>query len=419
MAEHAVGNDIQQTLGVGGHRGQRWQWGLGLSLLTLLPLLYWLLSGDEEGAIRYRTAAVERGDITLTVTATGTLQPLNQVEVGSELSGTIVRVAVDFNDEVVAGQVLAQIDTSTLESRIVEGKASLQSAQAKVKEAEATELEMQTALNRCRELARQKMCSLHDVDAAVAAHARARAGVASARAQVAIAQAVLDGQLTNLSKATVRSPINGIVLDRKVEPGQTVAASFQTPELFTLAEDLAHMELLVAIDEADIGRIRQGQVANFNVDAFPGQTFNATITQVRRAPQTVEGVVSYETVLSVDNAGLQLLPGMTATAEIITREVKDTLLIPNATLRYTPPVIESETSEGGSLLSRLFPRRRHSSGKPKGEHGAEREVWQLRDGKPVALTITVGESDGVHTEVLQGALEPGMALITEQLQAKP
>ncbi len=419
-----MAEDIQQTLGVGRPRSSRWYWGGGITVAALTALLVWGLGGDQDGTITYRTAAVERGDMTLTVTATGTLQPLNQVEVGSEQSGTIASVAVDFNDEVTVGQVLAQLDTSTLESRIVEARASLLSAEARVKEAEATELEMQTALKRCRELARQKMCSQNDVDAAIAAHARARAGVASAKAQVAIAQAVLDGQLTNLAKATIRSPINGMVLDRKVEPGQTVAASFQTPELFTLAEDLSRMELLVAIDEADIGRIRHGQAASFSVDAFADRQFSATITQVRRAPQTVEGVVSYETVLGVENSGMELLPGMTATAVIITREAKGALLIPNAALRYTPPVSEPQTQQGGSLLSQLFPRRHHSRPTPaKEREGGRREVWRLVAGEPQPLTITVGDSDGMHTELLSvadgGELEAGMTLITESIQAKP
>ncbi|MCW8919576.1 MAG: efflux RND transporter periplasmic adaptor subunit [Gammaproteobacteria bacterium] len=412
-------DDIQQTLGLDRQRGTRWRWVAALLFLPLLALLlYGGFAADPAATPSYRTVPVVRGGLTLTVTATGTLQPLNQVEVGSELSGTIASVAVDFNDQVKAGAELARLDTSTLENRIVEGRASLQAAEARVQEALATEREMAAALNRCRELARQQMCAPHDLDAAQAAHARASAGVSSARAQVAIAQAALDGQLTNLAKATIRSPIDGIVLDRKVEPGQTVAASFQTPVLFTLAEDLARMELLVAVDEADIGRVRPGQRAGFSVDAFPDRPFSATITQVRRAPQTVEGVVSYQTVLGVENAALQLHPGMTATAEIVTREVADALLIPNAALRYAPPPAETKSrAGGGSLLSQLFPRpTRTRPARPKGE-GAEREVWLLRDGEPQPLTIKVGESDGVHTEVMEGGLEPGMALITESVQA--
>ncbi len=406
-------SDISSTLGLGRQRRRRRYLLWLLPLLAASLLLATLLPDDQGADYRHRTVKVTRGDLRLTVTATGNLQPLKQVEVGSELSGTIADVEVDFNDEVEAGQVLARLDTSTLENRIAEAEASLQSAEAKVKEAEATELEKALALKRCRELAKQKMCSQNDVDAAVAAHARSRAGVASAEAQVAIAQAVLAGHRTNLAKATIRSPIHGIVLDRKVEPGQTVAASFQTPELFTLAEDLARMELIVAIDEADIGRIRHGQAASFNVDAFPERRFTAAITQVRRAPQTVEGVVSYDTVLTVDNEGLQLLPGMTATAEIVVREIAGALLIPNAALRYSPPPAEEGAKGDGNLFSRLFFRPRHQrNGRQARAQGATRQVWQLKEGVPAALTIRTGDSDGQHTEVLEG-LEPGMELLSE------
>jgi HlyD family secretion protein len=413
--------DIVKTLGLergaGGRRLGRWLWLIaGLLLVALMVASLATRNGGD--GLSYRTSAAERGDLTVTVSATGTLQPLNQVEVGSELSGTIDKVAVDFNDQVKVGQVLAQLDTATLVSRIVEAKASLQSAKAKVQEAEATEMEQKAVLKRCSELAKKKLCSDSDLEAATAAYARARAGVASAKAQVAIARAVLDGHQTSLDKATIRSPINGIVLDRKVEPGQTVAASFQTPELFTLAEDLRRMELIVAIDEADIGRIRDGLQASFTVDAYPDQPFAAAITQVRRAPQTVEGVVSYETVLSVANDELKLLPGMTATAEIIAQQIDDALLIPNAALRYRPPQTAPSTQQSGSLLGRLFrPPRAQRSGRPAAQQGRERQVWVLQSGQPVAYTVTIGASDGLHTVVLEGDIEPGMELITESTQA--
>jgi HlyD family secretion protein len=236
--------------------------------------------------------------------------------------------------------------------------------------------------------------------------------VASARAQVSIAKAVLDGYETNLEKATVRSPIEGIVLDRKVEPGQTVAASLQTPVLFTLAEDLTKMELIVAVDEADIGQIRDGMKAEFSVDAYPERRFDAVITQIRHAPQTVDGVVTYETVLAVDNPEQLLLPGMTATADISTRHIQGALLIPNAAFRYSPPV-QQKAQEGGSLFSRMFRRPRFGREGQQAVQGKERKVWVLQDGKPVAFEITVGASDGLRTEVVKGQLKPGMALITD------
>jgi len=412
-------SDISQTLGLDKPARPRRKWLVMAAVVIGLLLLGWLFnpfSSDDGGTVKYKTVEIQRGDLNLTVTATGTLQPVSEVDVGSELSGTIDSVAVDFNDRVEVGSVLAKMDTSTLESRIVEGRASLLSARAKVQEAEATQLEKKAALQRCRELAVRKMCSDNDVDAAVAAYERARAAVASAKAQVSIAKAVLDGYETNLEKATIRSPINGIVLDRQVEPGQTVAASLQTPVLFTLAEDLTRMELIVAIDEADIGQVREGMQATFSVDAYPERRFKATITQIRHAPQTVEGVVTYETALEVDNPEQLLLPGMTATADIQTRHIQDALLVPNAAFRYSPPV-QQKAQEGGSLFSRMFRRPRFGEGKPAATQGKERRVWVLQDGKPVAFDITVGASDGIHTEVVKGELKPGMALITDSQQS--
>jgi len=421
MADTKQNGDIHATLNIrtSGVRG-KWRWLLAAALAIAISLFYLApFSGDGDTVVRYKTAPVTRGDLTLTVTATGTLQPLNQVEVGSELSGTIASVEVDFNDEVKVDQVLARLDTTALTSRIAEGKASQQQALAMVEEAKATELEKRAALNRCKELAKKQLCSPNDLDTAEAAYARARASVSSARAQVAMAQAVLDGYETNLKKATIRSPINGIVLDRKVEPGQTVAASLQTPELFTLAEDLTRMELIVAIDEADIGQIRDGQQATFSVDAHPDKGFHGQISQIRHAPQTVDGVVSYETVLAVDNPEQLLLPGMTATAEITTRQIGNALLVPNAALRYSPPVTQKQTQSGGSLLSRLFPRPSHrNNGRPVVAKGRARTVWVLREGQPQAVSITIGASDGMKTEVLEGALEPEMALITDSVTGK-
>ncbi len=410
---------IRQTLLLekSGKQHPRWQmWGGAVATLLILFLLFNLFFSNSNGAVTYKTAEAKRGDLTLNVTATGTLQPVSQVDVGSELSGTISSIKVDFNDTVEKDQILAQLDTTSLESRISEGRASLQQADAKVQDALATEQEMKVKLKRCKELAKSKMCSANDVDIAAAALSRAVAAVASARAQVALARATLEGYETNLQKATIRSPIKGIVLDRKVEPGQTVAASLQTPVLFTLAEDLTRMELLVAIDEADIGRIQDGMKAQFSVDAYQDKRFEATITQIRHAPQTVDGVVTYETVLAVDNPEQQLLPGMTATADIRTRHLQDVLLVPNAVFRYSLPTAASKVeSSGGSIFSRLFrrPRMSRSSGKKVEENSHERKVWLLRDGKPEALTITIGASDGIHTEITGGALEVGMALITD------
>lgn len=411
--------DVEQVLRAGQPTSRR-KW-LRRSVVALLLVLaagaglwWWLLHAPEP--MRYVTAPARLGDLTVTVTATGTLQPVNQVDVGSELSGTIETVAADFNDRVRRGQVLARLNTDRLNAQVIQARANLQSAQAKVDEARATVLETRLRHERCEQLAKRQLCSREDLDTARAARVRAEAGEASAKAQVAVAQAALDANQTDLAKAEIRSPIDGIVLRRQIEPGQTVAASLQTPVLFSLAENLAQMELQVAVDEADVGKVQDGQQATFTVDAYPNRSFPATISQVRFAPQTAEGVVSYETILDVDNRDLSLRPGMTATAEITVAQRHDVLLVPNAALRFTPPDATSKRPQR-NLLESLFRRGPRSGGAPKRKTGPgspdQRRVWTLRDGSPVAVTIRVGSSDGTVTEVTGGELKPGTELLTD------
>ncbi len=413
---------IQDVLNTGQHSpGQRrLRW-----LLTAIPVLLlagaallWWLPG-EESAVRYETAEVQKGDLTVTVTATGTLEPVNQVDVGSELSGIIETVEVDFNDKVERGQVLARLDTDRLQAQVLESRAALQSNEAKVTEAQATVLETRLAFERCEKLADRQLCTTGDLDAARAAHARAKAAEASARAQVAEAQATLDGKETELAKAEIRSPIDGLVLLRQIEPGQTVAASLQAPILFTLAEDLAQMELHVAVDEADVGRIAEGQAAEFTVDAWPERSFPARITQVRFAPRTVEGVVTYETVLAVDNSDLALRPGMTATAVITVQELQDALLVPNAALRFTPPETGEEKRRGGGVFGMIFPRPPMGQRRSNTDRNGGPKVWVLRDGKPVAVPVKTGVSDGRFTELQSEVLQPGERVVIDTVTVKP
>jgi len=259
--------------------------------------------------------------------------------------------------------------------------------------------------------------SQSDLDAALAALHRAKAIEATARAQVAQAQATLEADETDLSKAVILSPINGIVLVRNVEPGQTVAASFQAPVLFTLAEDLTHMELHVDIDEADVGQVAEGQEAVFSVDAHPERTFPAQVTQVRYGSQTVNGVVTYKTVLNVDNTDLSLRPGMTATADITVKKVENAVLVPNTALRFLPPIKEKESpSDGGGLINKLLPRRHRSPSKLRKDTTVEtrvQDVWTLRDGKLLAIAVRIGATDGRMTEVTSGDIEPGMPLVID------
>ncbi|MEJ2314185.1 MAG: efflux RND transporter periplasmic adaptor subunit [Nitrospirota bacterium] len=417
--------DIARTLGAeessgGGRRLGRWLI-IGIVLLVAAAaLVFWWRAAEKAKAPRYKTQVVERGNLIVTVTATGTLEPVNQVDVGSEISGTIEAVEADYNDQVRAGQVLVRLDTDRLEAQVQQSEASLEAARAGLLDAQATVAEAQSELERLKEVwdkSGGKVPSKHDLDVAEATLKRAEAGEASARAQISETQATLDANKTTLSKAVIRSPINGIVLKRNVEPGQTVAASLQAPVLFTLAEDLTKMELHVDVDEADVGQVKEGQEATFTVDAYPGRSYRASIKEVRFGSQTVEGVVTYETILSVDNSDLSLRPGMTATADITVNKVENAVLVPNAALRFAPPAEASKPSSGGgSLLSRLFrhPRRTQSNQRESGNASKERQrVWTLRDGQLVAISISIGPSDGRMTEVLGGGIEAGTQVVVD------
>lgn len=417
--------DISLTLGLTGtpsHRRRRWIWIL---LLLLLGGGAWLYARQAKPAqVRYVTETVRRGDLVAVVSATGTLQPVKEVEVGIEVSGTIKTVEVDYNDRVKVGQVMARLDVSKLEAQTRQSEATLDAARARVEQAQASvhEADAQLArLNRVRELSGGKMPAPSDLDAAAATLARARADETSARASVAQAQATLEVMRTDLSKAVILSPINGIVLKREVEPGQTVAASFQAPVLFTLAEDLTQMELQVDVDEADVGRVREGQDATFTVDAYPDRSFPARITQVRFGSQTVEGVVTYKTVLKVDNSGLELRPGMTATAVITVNRKEKVLRVSNAMLRFAPPA--EKKAKSGGLVGALLPRP-PGGGMAKPAEGEDirndrQKVWILKAGAPAPVMITKGESDGTWTEVVDGGLEEGMDVITEAVSGTP
>jgi len=406
-------------------------------LLAVLLLSRCVFGGGNE--VHYATDAVERGNLTVTVSATGKLAPTNQVDVGSELSGLVETVAVDVNDHVVKGQALATLDPSRLDDAIKQSQAALGAAQAAVAQAQATLQQDRAQLARLQEVSRLsggRVPAKTEMEQAVAAVARDTAGVRSAQANVVSAQAALSSNVTQRYKSVIRSPVNGVVLARQIEPGATVAASFNTPTLFVIAEDLSAMKLDVAIDEADVGQVNSGQPATFTVDAFPGRTFPATITRVdlgsnlsaqsttATTSTTSSQVVSYNAELSVSNADLTLRPGMTATAEIITKSKANVLLVPNAALRFTPIAAATPgASNTGGIAGALVPRRgRRGAGGGGGERtasgGASQTVYVLGDdGKPQPIAITVGDTNGTVTEVTGGALKPGMKVITGQLAA--
>jgi HlyD family secretion protein len=407
---------------------KRWKrrltWLIAILLLSMAGIL-WTMR-DTTKTIHYKTQPAHRRDITINVSATGNLQPTNQVIMGSELSGTVKSVEVDYNDQVRIGQVLARLDTSKLSAQILQSQAALDAAHAKVLQIQATVKESNIALGRLQEVGRlsnNKGLSQKDLDSALAALDRAKADSAGALAAVAQAEATLKLNLTDLAKTEIRSPINGLVLTRSVEPGQTVAASLQAPVLFTLAENLAQMELHVDVDEADVGKIQAGQPAIFTVDAYPDRKYPAEITQVRFGAKTTNGVVTYETILKVDNSDVSLRPGMTATADITVTKVVDALLVPNPALRFVPQGLEGtkENRSGGSVLSKLMPRppqrggkRKDTSGGPKGTQ----KVWTLVDGQPNVLPVTIGLTDGSSTQILSGDLQPGMDLVVGEESGK-
>ena len=385
----------------------------GVAALLLLAGLLWAFSGSTS-AVRYVTAPVTKGSLVVLVTATGSVQPTNQVDVSSELSGTIRKVLVDYNSVVKAGDTLAELDTEKLDATVASSRAKLAAAKAKVDDALATEIEKQRDLMRKKLLSGRKISSEQDLDLAQAAYDRAIAGAASARADVGVAEAELTLNETNRAKASIVSPINGVVLKRSAEPGQTVASSLQAPVLFSIAEDLTQMELQVDVDEADVGKVKAGQKATFSVDAFPERRFPAEIRDIRYASETIQGVVTYKAVLVVDNSELLLRPGMTATAEIRVEEIADAVLIPNTALRYAPPSTDAEPQL--SFLQRILPgpRRFQQRASPRPAQTGERTIWVLDAGKATAVTVTTGATDGRNTVVTSGPLEPGQLAIIDQ-----
>lgn len=409
-------------------RKRRWKWVILVGLLIVLLISIGIFrnkSGQGEELSYFKTKDVTNGSLTVTVMATGTLKPTNQVDVGSELSGIIETVEVQYNDRVKVGQILATLDASRYEAQANQSKASLASARAQVLNAEATEKEAQIKLDRLKEVWQTsggKVPSKTDIDAAEAALKRARASVATANAQVSQAQATLEENQTNMSKLVIKSPVNGIVLSRAIEPGQTVAASFQAPVLFTLAEDLSRMELYVDVDEADVGQVKEGQEATFTVYGYPDKTFKAHITQVRYGAKTISGVVTYETVLAVDNSELLLRPGMTATAEIMINKLENVMRIDNAALRYTPSAKDKITYsyEKPGLFKRIFagpPRPEKEEKEEESQDKNMKEVWVLRNNVLVPVKVTTGVTDGIMTEVTGGDIRPGDKIVigTESL----
>lgn len=412
--------DIDQSPGIRKGPKRRLIAAILVAVAVVIAVVVWKGSNSSDG-VHYKTQEVQRGGLTVIVTATGTLQATNEVDVSSELSGIIKTVEADYNSKVKVGQPLAKLDTMKLEAQVTQSKAALESAKAKVLQAEATVRETRSKLaqlRRVKELSNNKVPSQTEIDAAEAALDRALADVASAKATVSQSQATLDAIQTDLSKAVIRSPVNGVVLTRSAEPGQTVAASLNPPVLFTLAEDLTKMELVVNVDEADVGHIQEGQQATFSVAAYPNRVFEARIVQARFGSTTTSGVVTYETVLKVDNTDLSLRPGMTATADIIVKKIENAVLIPSAALRFTPPVQEEKKASTG-LLAKILPRPPSSKTQQREDTAGKKEqrVWTLKDEQLSAIPVKIGATNGNLTEIVTGEIQPGMAVVVDTVSS--
>lgn len=368
----------------------------------------------------YVTEPLQRGDIVLLITATGNLFPTNEVIVGSELSGTTLEVFVDFNDHVIKGQALAKLDTTKLLQQTESNRAAVKVAEAKVTQAQATVKESLAALARQQELSRLsggKIPSQAEMATAIAASERASADLLSAQSLVGQAQAQVRINENDLSKAVIKSPIDGMVLTRSIEPGQTVAASFTAPQLFVIAEKLERMKLEVAIAEADIALVAKGQSATFTVDAWPDRSYTANVTVVAYGSAVTQNVVTYEADLEVSNDDLSLRPGMTATADIRVAESKSVFVVPAAALRFDPASASLVSSVAKkSFVQSLIPmptrnRSRPAADDEKSVPTKTAKIWVLQDGRAISLLVTVGLSDGHQTEISAPNLTEGMSVI--------
>jgi len=401
--------------------------------------------------ISYQTVAVGRGNIAAQVTANGTLSARGTVQVGAQVSGRVVEIHADFNDKVTKGQVIAKLDEQVLRAQITSASASVALASANVSKAQVTVSDADRQYKRQKTLQDQQLVAGATVESAEVAFDTAKAALVASKAQLAQAQAQLAQAKLNMSYATIYSPVDGVVLSRAVDVGQTVAASLSAPVLFTIAEDLARMQIDTAVSEADVGRLKDGMEATFTVDAFPGKTFKGTVRQVRNAPTTTQGVVTYDAVIDVDNTDKSLRPGMTANVTFVLAQVANAVKIPNAALRFKPTRDQMVAMRGGDAGGRGSGsgRRRNGSGSGSGsgsagmtgsgspggreaggsgrpdmvsgasgggrmrDFGDKKPVWKLVAGKPQMVLVKPGLTDGSTTEMLEGDLQPGDELVTE------
>jgi HlyD family secretion protein len=384
-------NNLERELARVGTK--RWIGRLGIAAAVAVVIAggaVWRIKTRPPPPVRYVTGEITTGDVVETVQSTGQVKPLTEVQVGAQVSGRITKVHVDFNSVVKAGDVLAEIDPTLFGAQIDSNQAQVEAARANVVRSEASLATTRQRLERAKKLVAEGVGSQADLDTAQGAYDVALADIAAAKAQVAQGRAVLRSSSTNLQYTRIFSPIDGVVINRAIDPGQTVAASFQAPTLFVIAQDLRKMRVLADIDEADVGRLRESMGADVSVDAFPGETFKGTVSQVRYSPYNQSGVVTYAAVIEVDNPDVKLRPGMTATVSIRSAEAKGVRRLPNAALRFKPsPERDKDGKEVKALPLEPLPPKRG-------------RVYVLADATPGAekiepRVVDVGITDGIFT----------------------
>jgi HlyD family secretion protein len=395
--------------------------GAALAILALAQVAWLLWPPAPTASSRYVTSPVLMGDLSVKVSANGTVEPTRSVDVSTEISGTMKRVLVKNNDPVKVGQLLAELDTSIAEQVHKRNASAVQAAKARIKEAEAEMRLARRELSRKSKLARKRYASRKQLDKASSVANKAAARIEVLKSELAVAEADLRISASELAKAQIKSPIDGVVLQRNVQPGQTVAASLSAPVLFQLAENLSSMQLRVDVDEADALRVEPGQSATFDVFALRDQRFEARVEKLHLGAEVVDGVVTYKAILSFDNHALQLKPGMTATADIVVNKVREGLMVPNAALRFVPPeyAIAPRTTVGvASLIDGI------ASGGPAHAEGAgngplptlppgHRHVFVEQAGKVKPIVVEVGATDGTMTHIVSGPLKAGQAVAVD------
>jgi HlyD family secretion protein len=429
--------------------------GIIVLVVAIGAILGWaLLKNNKSTELKYKLDKVSKGDLEAVVTTTGTVNPLKQVEVGSQVSGKIAKMYVDFNARVKEGQILAELDPLPFQARVAQNQANYSSALASLEKAKVTLQNLKMKYERSLSLAEKDLISPDEKEAAEANYLGAKTDLQRAQASVEQARSQLDSSKLDLSYAIIRAPIDGVVISRNMEMGQTVQASFSAPKIFVLANDLAKMQVECDVDEADVGKVKEGENVRFTVDAFADSTFNGKVNQVRYSPTVTQNVVTYTTIVDVDNPELKLRPGMTATVSIITGEAKGVLRVPNSALRFTPSIPAEELAKiQKEAMERMFAKRQaeggatrtQEAGSPQqsgqgaqsgprmnfqqgggqgmqgmtGTGGGQRSgrrpstVWYFDDkGKLTVTFIRTGVSDSTYTEILRGELKEGQQIIT-------